>query len=538
MADISKIQIESGTYNIKDAYLREKAITSYNSVNDMVTSNNLVINSLVKTNGYYSVNDGGGAYYYIREATNQDTPDGLFLISINNLIAEYIIVDNTINILQFGCKGDHSFDNTTILQSLITKCQTKGYVMLIPHGYFKITNTLYISNKITIKGVGNPRLWEGASIHSCIYGSLTNKPFFHISKNSTLYNWDTSANNIVEGVEISNLRIVGDEDENLSLTGIFASMYLSSIKNCTISGFLNDLALSSCYETIIDTVELMGSRQNLVMYNNNTTTVIKNLYCNGGNHVSGGVINDNNYLNYYTKNSVFNYTCVYINVGHQYFENLVTENSCYGIINKDANTYINTHHFENLMDYAIYNTVDLNANVKLSIDHAFFFNNSAYQSCKIYKNDFLGKLNIKTINKFPISNFVNDGDRGGRSISRFYSYISGEKVIDLTLSNNVSGATITNNSHFTETGFMIDYRIKNPTSWTDNIIANLSGLPSTNAYTDEDYFPIIAPNSNNTVVNVRVHPKNGNILKLSGGWIYGNDYTSADIVIHKEYKIS
>ena len=121
MADISKIQIESGTYNIKDAYLREKAITSYNSVNDMVTSNNLVINSLVKTNGYYSVNDGGGAYYYIREATNQDTPDGLFIISINNLIAEYIIVDNTINILQFGCKGDHSFDNTTILQSLITK---------------------------------------------------------------------------------------------------------------------------------------------------------------------------------------------------------------------------------------------------------------------------------------------------------------------------------------------------------------------------------------------------------------------------------
>lgn len=92
MADISKIQIESGTYNIKDAYLREKAVQYYDTLADLKNSTNLVENSIIKTLGRNNINDKLGNYFLIREKGVSETADEIKLIALTdtNLIAEVI----------------------------------------------------------------------------------------------------------------------------------------------------------------------------------------------------------------------------------------------------------------------------------------------------------------------------------------------------------------------------------------------------------------------------------------------------------------
>lgn len=64
----------------------------YNSVDDMKSDSELKAGQVCKTLGYYSVNDGGGAYYTIREKADGDVDDGGSLHELaNGLIAELII---------------------------------------------------------------------------------------------------------------------------------------------------------------------------------------------------------------------------------------------------------------------------------------------------------------------------------------------------------------------------------------------------------------------------------------------------------------
>ena len=56
-------------------YLQAQAIIGFNNVNDLSNAINLANGSFAKTYGKISYNDGLGAFYKIRERTNQDVVD-------------------------------------------------------------------------------------------------------------------------------------------------------------------------------------------------------------------------------------------------------------------------------------------------------------------------------------------------------------------------------------------------------------------------------------------------------------------------------
>ena len=92
MADISKITIESGTYDIKDAIARRGKLSTFDDVESLKASSNLEIGMYVMTTGHYNVNDGRGSIWIIESADNQDVNDyntiilggGLKATRINN----------------------------------------------------------------------------------------------------------------------------------------------------------------------------------------------------------------------------------------------------------------------------------------------------------------------------------------------------------------------------------------------------------------------------------------------------------------------
>lgn len=215
MADISKIQIESGTYNLKDEYLRGKAITTYNSVNDMITSTSLILNTIVRTLGFYNKNDGGGAYYLIREINGDTTNDSTLIEIDNNTLAE-LIIEKEMNSKQFGLVGDGTTDETDLLNLFFNQNIDK---------YIVLNGNYLIDGDIDIKSNSYIVFMENAII--------TRKP----TANGTYFmlNIGNKTN-----VTIENAHLIGDKDTHLGVDGewgygihVWASQYIN-LKNCII----------------------------------------------------------------------------------------------------------------------------------------------------------------------------------------------------------------------------------------------------------------------------------------------------------------
>lgn len=108
---------------------------------------NAKIGDKYKTLGYYEENDGGeGRYDIIANSNDIKVDNGLYIQLENGLIAKLAIINNTVNVKQFGAKGNKANDDTTYLN---TAFNSKVTNIEIPIGEYKITDVINISTKNT-----------------------------------------------------------------------------------------------------------------------------------------------------------------------------------------------------------------------------------------------------------------------------------------------------------------------------------------------------------------------------------------------------
>lgn len=141
--------------NAYDSIVKKKI---YHFENIETMKNNFVLKEgdVVQTLGYYEENDGGAGLYKIRVKTDTDIEDGGSIHFIgNNFVAELIVVNNTINVKQFGAIADGITDNTTVINNVINYLK-KGGTMFFPVGEY-VTNGKHIidaDGEVTIEGAG------------------------------------------------------------------------------------------------------------------------------------------------------------------------------------------------------------------------------------------------------------------------------------------------------------------------------------------------------------------------------------------------
>lgn len=134
-------------------YLGLAGMIAYDTLADMKEAENLVNGSKCRTLGYYSVNDGGGAYYKIRQVTNDDVVDDMFIIEVNdnNLVGE-LITDN-LNIKQLGSNGIVTNDTKALKGFANSSVKT----LIIPNGSYLLNDIVDLEDKELI-GNGNPTI--------------------------------------------------------------------------------------------------------------------------------------------------------------------------------------------------------------------------------------------------------------------------------------------------------------------------------------------------------------------------------------------
>ena len=133
MSDVKKIN----GYNIKDEISRNainvlnesivKKKIIYENVDSMINDENIVEGDKIETLGFYEINDGGAATYYVREKIEQEEIDNVSVIQLYNsdLVAEINPYQKEISLKQFGCYGDGIHDDSTNIQKAINYFASK-----------------------------------------------------------------------------------------------------------------------------------------------------------------------------------------------------------------------------------------------------------------------------------------------------------------------------------------------------------------------------------------------------------------------------
>lgn len=117
--------VEQGTLQeIMADYLNSKAVFGFDNVASLKNSTNLIDGSYAETLGYYNKNDGGSALYKIRKITNNDVINEMNIIELNDesdeLIAELVVKNNTVNLEMLGAHGDGIEDDSSYLTFALT----------------------------------------------------------------------------------------------------------------------------------------------------------------------------------------------------------------------------------------------------------------------------------------------------------------------------------------------------------------------------------------------------------------------------------
>lgn len=194
----------------------------YNTIADMKADTKLSAGDVAQTLGYYAANDEGeGLYKIVNDNTLTDDGGSIHTLS-NGLKAVLIIINNEINIKQFGAKENNSeFDNATIIiSSLNFLNELGGGVLHIPTGKFYSSSINYSTGRIrnvTVKGIGHFEATKGTEL--CYTG---NSIFFYFN-------------------DLWNFKFEGISFNTTSTTSSFLKVgygyYRCRIFNCAINNF-------------------------------------------------------------------------------------------------------------------------------------------------------------------------------------------------------------------------------------------------------------------------------------------------------------
>ena len=254
------------------SYLNTRAIFGFNTVNDLINSDNLINGSFARTLGYYAINDGGGALYKIRNVGASDI-NNILVIPINETLVAELVIEQNLYSKQLGIKGDNLTDETLLLNKFY-EIETNA-TKILNEGIYLTSDTIFI------KG-----LWRQDTQNNHNNGKIA----FKFEKATIRYNGTENGCSIV-----------------------FYNMFKQNIDGLSIdrTSVKNYIDFIGCWHCTISNFDIMslGIHKDITILNNKTyeTETIQHLkFVNG--HTNGNVvIHPENALTSYTNGIYFDF---------------------------------------------------------------------------------------------------------------------------------------------------------------------------------------------------------------------------------------
>lgn len=204
----------------------ENVDTFYDTVADMTSDTTITSGNIVKTLGYYAINDGGAGLYLVRNKTVADIVDNGSLIAIGStLVAE--LIETEIKLEQFGCVGDGTTNDTTQFTACINYAKAKDYkVTSSKDKVYLISSTIDISN-ISID-LNNAYIKAGGVIDLLEINEEDSTKYTFVSNiNFDMNNVGTSAIKITKGRrnKFYNINIINVKSYGIKVLGGYENLF-------------------------------------------------------------------------------------------------------------------------------------------------------------------------------------------------------------------------------------------------------------------------------------------------------------------------
>lgn len=166
-----------------------------NTISDLKKLNNLRVDSIVKILGYHEINDGGNAFFIIKQKTDDIIIDDCINVSLkNDTLYAQMFYTNNLKFENFGAYGDGIHDDTNSIQNCINYCEKfdNYQIKCESNKKYLISNTLLISHNLHIN-----------FCNSQVFANIQLDYLLHISnedRNGSISNCNFNALNIVKAV--------------------------------------------------------------------------------------------------------------------------------------------------------------------------------------------------------------------------------------------------------------------------------------------------------------------------------------------------
>lgn len=304
--DYVPIEDEDGTKKVLVKHFRSLVLNSlyFDNIEELKNSVNVGLNEgdVCQTLGYYKPGDGGAAKYLITY-NPAAVEDGKLVhyLSYSDTLRAQLIKEDSINVHQFGAKGDGSTDDTAAIQAAINNYNV---VEFNSNGVYVTRQPLSI-NKSTVTLNGN-----GATLYPHYVDGITITGVEDIIIDHLDFNC-TRASSAVYAYNSKNVNILDCNINNVTSKGIdIKNSEFVNIERCLLDGANEGSLIVLEGDNIANTVSKSSRIVNIHNCKFNNFSKAVHLLSTGN---STAKINTNiNLIDCYYKSQVASSSCIYI----------------------------------------------------------------------------------------------------------------------------------------------------------------------------------------------------------------------------------
>jgi hypothetical protein len=163
--DTNKLKIGNGSNTWNTLSYIAGGIVDFGTTSNVSTTTMPADIRHIRTAGYYSEGDGGGALYKLY-STNGTVPSHGGYITSNAGQYVWEIAEKIPNVRQFGARGNNTNNDISPISNSLSFLGVAGGTLLFPAGNYRVESSINVNTPVSLQGLGSGSVYQPAQSSS------------------------------------------------------------------------------------------------------------------------------------------------------------------------------------------------------------------------------------------------------------------------------------------------------------------------------------------------------------------------------------